>query len=295
MPAGDLLDFYKRYRNGPERQSQARVGSADLQPEGARLPLPIAGDLPPSHLVQSVPLYEQVKRHLSEAILMGEWAPGTVLPNETDLARRFGVAVGTARRALSELTAEGLISRRRRTGTVVTGRTPHHNLRLFFQYFRLHGLDGALLRSTVTPLRVERQAAAPEERKRLAFADAAAPSAAPSADVVRVFRLRSVAGQPVMVDRMILRGDRVPDFPLDAVPELLYRFLVERYGIRISAVRECLSAELATAEDCRLLGLEEPAAVLVIDEVAYDQNGAAMIWATHRALTDRYRYVNEVS
>jgi GntR family transcriptional regulator len=242
-------------------------------------------------MVQSVPLYEQVKRHLSETILMGEWAPGTVLPNETELARRFGVAVGTARRALSELTAEGLISRRRRTGTVVTGRTPHHNLRLFFQYFRLHGIDGALLRSTVTLLGVKRQAATAEERARLGYGD----TAPPSADVVRVFRLRSVAGEPVMLDRMILRGDRVPDFPIDDVPELLYRFLLERYGIRISAVRECLSAELATEQDARVLGLEAPAALLVIDEVAYDQNGAATIWATHRAVTERYRYVNEVS
>jgi hypothetical protein len=38
--------------------------------------------------------------------------------------------------------------RRRKTGTVVTGRSPHHSLRFFYQYFRLHSDGGGLLRST---------------------------------------------------------------------------------------------------------------------------------------------------
>ncbi len=236
--------------------------------------------------LQAVPLYEQVKRHLSEMILLGEWPPGTVLPSETELARRFGVAVGTIRRALSDLVAEGLISRRRRLGTVVTGRAPHHSLRFFFQYFRLHGTDGALLRSSVELLAVERAKASAAERDRLSL-DA-------KGEVLRVDRLRHVDGRSVMRDRMILRADRLEGFPTDAVPDRLYLYLLEEYGIRISAVRESLSAELATPQDRRLLGLEAPAALLVIDEIAYDQTGTAIIWATHRAITDRYRYVNEV-
>src|SRR5438093_1135584 len=96
---------------------------------------------------EAAPLYEQVKRHMSEAILVGEWGPGAVLPSETALSQMFGVAVGTVRRAMSDLVAEGLLSRRRKTGTVVTGRSPHHSLRFFFQYFRLHGRDGEMVRS----------------------------------------------------------------------------------------------------------------------------------------------------
>src|SRR5471030_3169518 len=83
----------------------------------------------------AAPLYEGVKRQISEAILLGQWAPGTVLPGEVALTQLFGVAVGTVRRALMDLTAEGLLTRRRKTGTIVTGRTPHHSLRYFFQYF----------------------------------------------------------------------------------------------------------------------------------------------------------------
>jgi len=95
----------------------------------------------------SAPLYEVVKRHISEAILIGEWPSGTVIPSENALANDFGVSVGTVRRALAELVSEGMLMRRRKTGTVVTGWAPLHNLRYFFQYFRLHNKEGALLKS----------------------------------------------------------------------------------------------------------------------------------------------------
>lgn len=234
------------------------------------------------------PLHEAVKRRVSEAILVGEWPPGTVLPSEVALAAMFGVAVGTARRALTDLTAEGMLSRRRKTGTVVTGRTPHHSLRFFFQYFRLHDRDGGLVRSTARVLSVGVAAANEAEGARLQLG--------PGAKVVRVDRLRLVAGRPIMRDCLSLPAGLVPDFPNTParVPELLFLHLVERYGIRISAVREQLTAALADSEDLRLLRLRRPAALLVIDEVAYDQSGAPVLLGIHRAVTREHCYVNEV-
>lgn len=236
----------------------------------------------------TAPLYEVVKRQVSEAILIGQWPPGTVLPSEVALAQSFGVAVGTVRRALTDLTAEGLLARRRKTGTVVTGRTPHHSLRLFFQFFRLHGLDGSLVRSRARILAVETGPATADEAEKLQIAS--------DAPAVRIRRTRHVDGRPVMVDRFTLPAERVPGFPSRAeeVPELLYLYLLERYGIRIAAVREQLSAELAEPEDLAVLGLKAPAPVLTIDEVAYDQAGVPALVARHRADTTTHRYINEV-
>jgi GntR family transcriptional regulator len=236
----------------------------------------------------AVPLYEIVKRHISEAIMMGRWAPGTVLPGEVALAQRFGVAVGTVRRALSDLTVEGLLTRRRKTGTVVTGRSPHHSLRSFFQYFRLHGRDGSVLRSQarVVDIRVD----APTERERVVL------GLAGNGRVLRIHRTRRIDRVPVMRDRFALDADRLVDFPLTPrkVPELLYLHLLERYGIRISAVREQVTAALADPDDLKLLDLTPPAAVLVIDEVAYDQAGRPTVIGNHHARTEHHCYINEV-
>lgn len=251
-------------------------------------PLVMAIETPNLALDGAAPLYEIVKRRISESILFGEWPPGSALPSEVALAQSFGVAVGTMRRALSDLTAEGLLSRRRKTGTVVTGRTPHHSLRFFFQYFRLHGMDGALLRSKPKVLGVERGPASADEAARLELTT--------DADVLRIHRLRLIDGRPIMRDRYIFPAARLPDFPTTSgdVPELLYLHLLERYGIRISAVREQITAELADEEDARLLALSPPAPVLAINEISFDQSGAPTILGLHRATTAQHCYVNEV-
>lgn len=220
---------------------------------------------------------------------MGRWAPGAVLPGEVTLAQRFGVAVGTVRRALADLVAEGLLARRPRAGTVVTGRSPEHSLRFFFRYFRLHGADGSLKRSRALPLSLEEAPADAAEAERLGIRAGAA--------LLRLERLRVVDGVPVMIDRYRFAAARVPGFPRapEAVPELLFLHLLERYGIRITAVREELAAELATDEDRRLLALGDPAAVLVIRATVFDQAGSPVLLTTQRASTAAHRYVNEVN
>lgn len=237
---------------------------------------------------QSAPLYEVVKRQLSEAILMGQWSAGEVLPSETALARDFGISVGTMRRALAELTHEGLVMRRRKTGTVVTGRAPHHNLKYFFQYFRLHGADGQLLRSTTQWRAMTRGKASAEESALLACA--------PGDPVVRLERLRCIDNQPVMHENIALAGEWIEGFPdeMSALPALLYRYLFEKLGVRIAAIREQIRAELATPTDCELLGLTAPHAILVIDEISFDQSSRPVLIAHHRTVTDPLQYINEI-
>ncbi len=56
---------------------------------------------------------EQVARRLADAIVLGVLSPGERLPSEADLARRFGVALVTAREGLGMLREAGLVETRR--------------------------------------------------------------------------------------------------------------------------------------------------------------------------------------
>ncbi|MFF0383695.1 MULTISPECIES: GntR family transcriptional regulator [unclassified Streptomyces] len=64
------------------------------------------------------PKYLHLKTVLSEA-LDSEFSVGEILPNERDLAARFGVARATLRQALEQLELEGRLQRRRGVGTTV--------------------------------------------------------------------------------------------------------------------------------------------------------------------------------
>ena len=58
---------------------------------------------------QSVPLYRQCADALRKAIRGGKYRPGSFLPPERDLSRRFGVTRITLRKALAGLARDGLV------------------------------------------------------------------------------------------------------------------------------------------------------------------------------------------
>lgn len=67
----------------------------------------------------AVPRYREIHDSLRQQITSGSWPPGHKLPTEPELAKEFGCARMTISRALAALADGGLITRRRRAGTVV--------------------------------------------------------------------------------------------------------------------------------------------------------------------------------
>jgi GntR family transcriptional regulator len=65
-------------------------------------------------------LYARMADHLEARITSGEMAQGARLPAERDLAEEYGVAVGTARRAVEELRQRGLAVTLPAKGTFVS-------------------------------------------------------------------------------------------------------------------------------------------------------------------------------
>ena len=55
--------------------------------------------------------YGSLASTLRGHILSGEWAPGSAIPAETQLAKSCGVALGTMRQAIAVLVSEGLLER----------------------------------------------------------------------------------------------------------------------------------------------------------------------------------------
>jgi GntR family transcriptional regulator len=66
------------------------------------------------------PPYEQIRSQIAAYVHGGLLAAGTRLPTMRALAADLGVATGTVARAYAELEAGGLVTSRRRTGTVVS-------------------------------------------------------------------------------------------------------------------------------------------------------------------------------
>ena len=70
--------------------------------------------------MSGVPRYRQVAVILEREIRDGTWLPGRVIPSQTQLAQRFGIAKATAGHAHAYLAERGLVVAVPGIGMVVT-------------------------------------------------------------------------------------------------------------------------------------------------------------------------------
>jgi GntR family transcriptional regulator len=68
----------------------------------------------------SLPIYHQIRNKIQDWIINKEYGLGEQIPSETDLAKTFNVTRITVRQAISLLVQEGLLTRKRGSGTFVT-------------------------------------------------------------------------------------------------------------------------------------------------------------------------------
>lgn len=77
----------------------------------------LPADLSP--LSTPAPLYEQVKKMITDNISNGAWPPNYRIPSEAELVAHLGFSRMTINRALRELTHQGLLVRMQGVGTFV--------------------------------------------------------------------------------------------------------------------------------------------------------------------------------
>ncbi len=77
---------------------------------------------------EPTPLYEKVKRHITDGIVSGAFVPGAKLPSESELVEMLAVSRMTVNRALRELTRDGVIFRMQGVGSFVSEAGPSTSL-----------------------------------------------------------------------------------------------------------------------------------------------------------------------
>ncbi|RLL65627.1 GntR family transcriptional regulator [Streptomyces sp. Z26] len=226
------------------------------------------------------PKYWHLRTVLSDA-LDSEFGVGEVLPNERELAARFGVARATLRQALEQLELEGRLQRRRGVGTTVA--PPRIGLDVGPTHDSWGGLaddswqtDGS---EDVTP---------PASVVRLL-------ATSPSAVVHAVRRTRLNHGQPVATELLYVPAATVPAAagPGEGLDDVARAQLVLRELRRLELEGQDRAVELgsAQADDARQLDRLPGAPVLVVTTRYFAQGRTAAVGvSTYRADTCRLTF-----
>src|ERR1044071_7936099 len=96
----------------------------------------------------ALPSYQRIRHALRQELERGALVPGDRMPTERELVERFGVAHMTVRHAIDGLVRDGLVVRRRGSGTFVVRTRPIARSAERLQSFS-EELGGAVVRGQV--------------------------------------------------------------------------------------------------------------------------------------------------
>ncbi|MFF4159786.1 GntR family transcriptional regulator [Streptomyces sp. NPDC001678] len=225
------------------------------------------------------PKYWHLKTVLSDA-LDSEFAVGEILPNERELAARFGVARATLRQALEQLELEGRLQRRRGVGTTVA--PPRMGVAVTDTEHSWPGAPGDAWQPVDSAEQIPPAAVA-----RLLDLD-------PAASLHTVRRTRKTRAQPVATEVLYVPAASVPGLAADEPPTgpaRAHAVLRELQRLRLEGQDQAVELGSARADDAKQLDRLPGSPVLVVT-TRYFSGGrtVAVAVATYRADTCRLTF-----
>ncbi len=239
--------------------------------------------------LEAQPLYVKARNIMVDRLISGQWRPGQMLPSEFAIAAELGVSQGTVRKALDDMTTEGLVVRKQGRGTFVAEAEDNS---ILFRFYRL------------TPDDHQNSSSGPTfpESKYLARSQGAATQQERDifnllADdrVWRFQRLRSNEDGPILWEQLVLPLRYFGDFTEQTqLPNNVYQFYSSNYGIIVAKVNEQLRAVSAPDDVAEMLHLPTGAPLLEIDRRAIALDDRVVEWRRSLCRSDTMHYRNEL-
>jgi GntR family transcriptional regulator len=244
-----------------------------------------------------LPLYVQVADWIRGEIARERLEPGTMLPSEADLQRRFDVSRATVRQAVQELAFAGVVKREQGRGTFVAVPRLERALPELTSFSEHLASKGLLSSSRLINWEV---VSGPHESKGDSVPSPDAPDPRlfghSSLRLARAIRLRLANDRPVglhttLVPLAIAEAIGFTEERLRRDERLSLYAELERAEYRLSGAEEHLRARQLARPEAALLGVPQSTAAMSVLRLTRDESGRLLEAVRAVYLGDKYDYV----
>jgi len=233
-----------------------------------------------------VPFYYRIREDLRELISAGRLKPGDRISSERELSKHYGVSSITVKRAVLDLVRDGLLYRVPGKGTFVSQPKMERDLsRLtsFTEEMLHHGLKP---NSRVLDARIIPASGRVAKNLDLPIGE----------EVIALERVRFADAEPLMLEKTFLPHRLFPGLiSEDLATQSLYHFITEKYGVSLVKARETLEPVIINDKEAQNLALETGAPGLLLELVAYADNGRPVEYTKAIVRGDRCKYYIEMA
>jgi GntR family transcriptional regulator len=222
--------------------------------------------------------YLSIYRDMKDRILNGEFKANEQLPFEKDLCTDYEASKMTVKRALDLLVDDGLIIKRRGSGTFVKDLSTNEMIRLGVSS-QLKGLSKfnqeKNVSSHILTFDIIR---APED-----VADKLNIST--NGFVYDIHRVRYVDGDPTVIEKTYMPIDLIPGLKEDHLHSSIYGYIENELDLTIQSAHRRFSVRRSNELEQTYLKLNEGDPVAIAEQTVYLDNGKTMEYSfsTHRA------------
>lgn len=224
--------------------------------------------------------YRELAELLAHEIESGRYKPGSRLPGEIEMNRRYNLNRHTVRAALKELVDRDYIYRVQGKGTYVSHRKVPYVISTRTRFS-----------TTIQSLGLKSGARLISMKKEQADDNLARQLEIQSGDPVTVLIiLRKIESVPVAYSRVCLSDRRFPDLDLTITEfHSLYHVLEQSYGVTgIKRASSVIETEFPNTADQKHLHLSAHTPVMVVSSLARDGHGNAVEFCVSRCRGDVY-------
>ena len=227
--------------------------------------------------------YEKIAFDIKEDILSEKYKPNEQLPFEKELCEKYNVSKMTVKKALDLLVNDGLIIKRRGSGTFVKDITEKEIQRII-EKKQFSGLTTTSIGHKVTS-------------KVLEFKIINATKEI--ADILKieedefiyfVHRVRYVDDKAVVIEKTYIPLNLIPGMKLADVKKSIYGYIKDKLGLNIQSAHSTVRAKKSDELDRKYLNLEKDEPILEVERVAYLDNGKVFEYSFSRHRYDKFEF-----
>ena len=225
--------------------------------------------------------YTEIYDYIKNKILNDEYKAGEKLPSENELTSLFGVSRNTVRRAINQLSFEGLIASVHGKGVFVLEKQQLKFLVGGLQSFKEASLNNKV--NYLTKVHCLKEILIDEKlSKKTGFAL--------GSKAFYIERSRIIDGEENILDINYFLKDVIKNITEETASNSIYDYLENNLNLKIAGAQKIVSVEEVSKLDKKLLNLKGYNLVAIIKNYVYLEDGTLFEYTESRHRPDKFTF-----
>ncbi len=224
--------------------------------------------------------YGKILTEIRKKISDGTYTINEKLPTEMELCEKYDVSRITVKRAIDQLVTEGLLVRRRGSGTFVKGLVEQKGKILPQESGLFNGIDKSKIKSVVILFEV------------IAAGEEIAAKLNLRADdfVYHIIRYRDDGADWKVIDYVYMPIELIPRLTKEILQHSIYQYIEKDLGYTIQSAHRVVKATRPNTCDEKYLHVKADEPILVIEQIGYLDNGTPFEYSEQHHIGSKYSF-----